>query len=75
MNTASVSGVKPAQERKVRAGLGDPGRGHGFVEDANRVDFVAEIFEGLEGIADTLGEFEVSAVDCPEHFLGKIQLK
>ena len=42
------------------------------MEDANRVDFVAEILEGFEGVADTLGEFEVSAVDGPEHFLGKI---
>ena len=74
MNTAGVSGVKPAQKRKRRAGLGDPGfERHGSVEDADRVDFVAEIFEGLEGIPRILSaSSKVTAVDGPEHFLGEV---
>ena len=42
------------------------------MEDADGVDFVAEVFEGLEEGADFFSEVEVALVDGGEHGLGKV---
>ena len=51
----ALGGVEAAEEWWERAGIGEGGEGDGFVEDADGVDGVAEVFEGLEACADGFG--------------------
>jgi len=61
-----------AEEGKDGAGVGDSSERDGLMEDADGVDFVAEVFEGLEGSANRVGEVEIAFVDGDEHGLGEI---
>lgn len=55
------------QERLERAGGGDAGRRHGFVQNADRVDRVAQIFERLEHPANPLRLGPLLRSDGREH--------
>ena len=72
LDSLGIGGIEAAEERERRAGLGDPDLCDSSMEDADGVDFVAEIFEGLEDSADFFGLLKVTAVDGGEHFLGEV---
>jgi hypothetical protein len=59
--------VEAAEERWERAGVGEGGEGDGFVEDADRVDGVAEVFEWLEAGADGFGGGPIGGLAGVEH--------
>jgi hypothetical protein len=72
LDSLGIGVIEAAEKRERRAGLGDPDLCDSSMEDADGVNFVAEIFEGLEDSADFFGLLKVTAVDGGEHFLGEV---
>ena len=72
MDAPGLGGSERTEEGEDGTGVGDPGEGDGLVQDADGVDFVAEVFEGFEDGADVFGALEVACVDGGEHGLGEI---
>tara|TARA_B110000438_G_scaffold230134_2_gene225093 strand:+ start:2694 stop:2966 length:273 start_codon:yes stop_codon:yes gene_type:complete len=72
LDVLGFGGSERAEEGEDGPGVGDPGEGEGLMQDADRVDFVAEVFERLEEAADVFSEVEMAFVDGTQHGLGEV---
>lgn len=62
---------KGTEQRSDGTGIGDAAESDGGVEDAHGVDFVAQIFQGLEDAAEAFGFVPVSSAAGFKHGGGK----